>query len=65
MAKLYLASFKAFINYFALKHRCCLEPRASVPVLSFDVLVKIKSASFKASILQFCTDAFKHRLNLF
>ncbi|WP_215904662.1 hypothetical protein, partial [Treponema phagedenis] len=25
---------------FALKHRFCLEPRASVPILSFDVHVK-------------------------
>ncbi|TYT78812.1 hypothetical protein [Treponema phagedenis] len=31
-----------------LKHRFCVEPWASVPVLSFDVHVKTKPASFKA-----------------
>ncbi|TYT79598.1 hypothetical protein FS559_11220 [Treponema phagedenis] len=30
----------SFTNTFALKHRFCLEPRASVPILSFDVHVK-------------------------
>ncbi|WP_222931013.1 hypothetical protein [Treponema phagedenis] len=40
----------------------CVEPRASVPVLSFAVRGKNKPASLKASILHFCVDALKHRL---
>ncbi|QEJ95532.1 hypothetical protein FUT79_10175 [Treponema phagedenis] len=62
LAKLYLASLKASIlqnSVDAFKHRFCLEPRASVPVLILPSVVKpnlrvlklCKYFCFKTSLL--------------